>query len=98
LLAAYAFENRVGAEAAGQRMHAFDRLFAALAHDVASAERFRQRDPIGMPAQDDDLLGAEAFGGDDTAQADGAVADDRNFLALVDLCRPGRMMAGPHHV
>jgi len=67
LLGADAFENRVGAEAAGQRMHAFHRLFAALAHDVRRAECFRQHDAIGMPTQDDDLFGAEALGADDAA-------------------------------
>ena len=35
-------------------------VFATLAHDVGGAERFRQRDPVGVMAQDDDLLGAEA--------------------------------------
>jgi hypothetical protein len=38
-----------------------------------------------MAARDNDLLGAEAFGDNDTAQADGAVADDRHFLALAAL-------------
>ena len=35
-------------------------VFATLAHDVGGAERFRQRDPVGVMAQDDDPLGAEA--------------------------------------
>ena len=36
----------------------------------------RERDPVGVAAHDDDLLGPEALGGDDAAQADRAVADD----------------------
>ena len=86
------------AKAAGQCAHAFHGLLAALAHDIRCAERFRQCDPVGVAAQNDDLLGAEAPGGDDAAQADGAVTDDGHFLAVADLCHSGCMMAGPHHV
>ena len=73
------------ADAAGELAHALDRLVAALAHDVGGAELARQRDPVGVAAEDDDLLGAEALGGDHAAQADGAVADDGHRLAGADL-------------
>ena len=84
LLGADAFEHRVHAEAAGQLADALDGLLAALADDVGGAELARERDPVGVAAHDDDLLGAEALGGDDAAQADGAVADDG------DRCRRAR--------
>ena len=54
-----AFEHGVGAEAAGQLEHALDRLVAPLAHDVRRTELLGDRDPIGMTAEKDDLLGAE---------------------------------------
>ena len=73
-------------EAAGQLADSRDRLLPALAHDVRRAEFFRQRDPVGMAAQDDDLLGAETAGGDDATQADGAVADHRDLVPV----RPSR--------
>ena len=75
-----ALEHRVGAEAAGQLLDALDRLLAALADDVGGAELAGERDPVGVAAQDDDLLGAEALGGDHAAQADGAVADDGDAI------------------
>ena len=78
-----ALEHRVGAEAAGQLAHALDRLVAALADDVGRAELARERDAVGMAAEDDDLLGAEPPRGDHAAEPDGAVADD------------GRRLAGP---
>ena len=58
------------AEAVGELADALDRLLAAFAHHVGGAERPRQRDPVGMAAEEDDLLGAPAPGGDHAAQAD----------------------------
>ena len=55
-----ALEDRMDAKAAGELAHALDRLIAALADDVGCAELSRECDPVGMPAQHDDLLGAEA--------------------------------------
>ena len=98
LLSPDAFERGVDAKAAGQCAHAFHGRLAALAHDIRCAERFRERDPVRMAAQDDDLLGAKAFGSDDAAQADRAIANHGHFLTLADLCRPRRMMAGPHYI
>ena len=43
---------------------------------VGRAKLPRQRDPVSVAAQDDDLLGAETLGGDHPAQAHGAVTDD----------------------
>ena len=94
-----AFEHGVGAEAAGELAHALDRLVAALADDVGRAELPRERDPVGVAAEQDDLLGAEALRGDHAAEADRAVADDRRGLAGAD---PGAATAAwwpvAHHV
>src|SRR5437667_4362882 len=95
-LSADALNDGVDAEAAGQRAHALDRALAALAHDVRCAEPLRQGDPVGMAAHHDNLLGAEAPGGDDGAEADGAVTDNGRGLAAADLGGPGRMMARSH--
>ena len=85
LLEADALEDGVDAEAAGELAHALDGLVAALADDVRRAELARERDPVGVTAEDDDLLGAEPRGGDHAAQADRAVADDGHGLAGSDL-------------
>jgi len=65
-------------------VHALNRFVASLAHDVCCAELFSECDPVGMPAEDDDLLGAEAPRGDDATQADGAVSDNGHCLAWTD--------------
>ena len=54
----------MGAEAAGQLVHALDGLVASLAHDMGCAELLGERDAVGMAAQEDDLLGAETLRGD----------------------------------
>src|SRR6266550_7094663 len=97
-LSADALEDGVDAQTPGQRAHALDRALAALAHDVRCAEPFRQGDPIRMVAQDHDPLGAEAPGGDDTAQADGTVTDDGHGLAAGALGGAGSMMDRSHHI
>ena len=98
LAVADAFEDGVGAEAAGELAHALDRLVAALADDVGRAELARERDAVGVAAQHDDLLGAEPAGGDHAAEADGAVADDRHDLAGADPGGEGGVVARSHHV
>ena len=81
LLEADAFEDGVRPEAARELAYALDSLFAALADNVGRAELARQRDPVGVAAEHDDLLRAEAARGDHAAEADRAVADDRGDLA-----------------
>ena len=93
-----ALEHGVSAEAAGELAHTFDGLVAALADDVGGAERAPERDPVGMPAEQDDLLGAEALGGDDAAEPDGAVADDRSGRARRHPRGERRMVTRSHHV
>ena len=57
------------------------RRLAALAHESVAPNSLAERDPIGVAAEQDDLFGAEALRRDDAAEADGAVADDRDGLA-----------------
>src|SRR5271169_5608064 len=86
------------AEAAGELAHALDGLVATLADDVGRAEVLRQRDPVRVPAEDDDLLRAEALRGDHAAETDRAVADDRDILAGGDPGGEGCVMSRSHHV
>ena len=81
LLGADALQHGVDAVAAGELEDALDRLLAALGDDVGGAELARERDAVRVAAHDDDLLGAEALGGDHAAQPDGAVADDGHRVA-----------------
>ena len=48
------------AKASGELANALGRRLPSLADDVGCAELPRQRDPVGMPPQEDDLLGTEA--------------------------------------
>ena len=93
-----ALEDGVGAEAVGQLEHALDRLVAPLAHDVGRAELLCDGDPIGMTAEEDDLLRAESTGRDHSAQAHCAVADDGNGLAGTDPGAQRGVVAGRQHV
>ena len=51
-----------------------------------------------MAPEDDDLLGAEALGGNHAAKANRPVADDGHRLPGTDLGDYGRVLAGAHHV
>jgi hypothetical protein len=81
LVEADALEHRLDAVAVRELLDAFDGFGAAFADAVGGAELAGERDPVGVPAEDDDLLGAEALGGDDAAESDGAVANDRDLLS-----------------
>lgn len=59
LFEADAFEHGVNAIAAGELAHALNRLVAAFTNYIGCAELSSERDPVGMPAENDDLLGAE---------------------------------------
>ena len=98
LIVADAFENRVHAEAAAELAHTGDRLFPALAYDVGRAEGLGQRDPVVVPAEQDDLLGPEPLRRDDTTEADSTVADDGDLRAAVHAGGDGSVVAGAHHV
>ena len=99
LVVSDALEHRVRAETAGQLADALDGLVAALADDVRGAELARQRDAVGVAAEQDDLLGPETLRGDHPAQPDGAVADDGRDLARRDAggdgARGGRCPSRP---
>jgi hypothetical protein len=93
-----ALQHRVDALAAGEFVDALDRVLAALGDDVGGAVLAGERDAVGVAAHDDDLLGAEALGGDHRARADGAVADDRGALARRDLGDDRGVMPGAQDV
>src|SRR5829696_9382473 len=70
LAVADALQHGVGAEeAAGELAHALHSLLAPLAHHVRRAELPRQRYPVFVAAQEDDMLGTQALGGDYPAKA-----------------------------
>src|SRR5205085_803737 len=94
----HTLEHGVSAEAVGELAYALDGLVASLADDVRRAELLRNRDAVGMTAQEDDSLGAEAPGGDHAAQADGTVADDGHGLARPSLGAERGVLAGRHHI
>jgi hypothetical protein len=88
----------VCAVTAGQLAHPLNGFVAALADDVGRAKFLREGDPVRVAAEQDDLLGAEAFRGDHTAKADGAVADDSNRRAPRDLRHDRGVVTCAHHV
>ena len=98
LLEAYALEYRVGAEPAGELAHALDCVLAALADDIGRAELARQGDPVLVAAEDDDLLGAQALGGDHTTKPDRTIADDCDALSGADAGDDSGVVAGAHDV
>jgi hypothetical protein len=90
-----ALEHGMRSQPAGELAHALERRLAALAHDVGGSELARQRYPIGMATEEDDLLRSEAPSGDDAAQADGAVAYHRDDLPRPGLRGEGRVVPVP---
>ena len=93
-----ALEHGVDAVAPGQLAYALDRLVPALADDVGGAEVATKCDPVGVVAEQDDLVGAETLGGDDAAQPDRAVADDGDALPRRHARRARGVVSGAHHV
>src|SRR3954451_20116088 len=93
-LGANALEDAVGTGAAGELADALDRLVAALRDDVGGPELAGKVGAVPVAAHDDDLLGAQALGGDDSAQADRAVTDDSDRVARLDAGDDRRVMAG----
>src|SRR5207245_10355459 len=97
LLVADALKHRVRAEAAGQLADAFDGLVAAFADDVGCAEVAAEGGPVGVAAEQDDLLGAEPLRCDHAAEADRPVADDRNTVAWLDPRTERRVLSRAAH-
>ena len=97
-LGADALEHGVGAVAAGQFQDAFDTFLAALGDDVGGAELAAQIGAVGVPAHQDDLLGAQPLRGQHAAQSDGAVADDGHGVAGLHPGGDRAVVAGAEHV
>jgi hypothetical protein len=57
-----------------------------------------ERNPLGVVAEQDDLLGAKALGCDHAAETDGAVADDGDRFPRPDPGADGRVVARSHHI
>src|SRR5205085_11530712 len=77
LLESDAFQHGMRAKAAGELADVFHRSIAWLTDDIRCAERFAERDAVGMMAEENDLLGAAAPSGDDAAQTDRPVTNHR---------------------
>ena len=88
----------MGAKSAREFAHALDGRLAALADDLGRPERAGQRDAVGMTPQHDDPLGAEPARGNDGAQTNRAVADNRCDFAGTDLCGERGVVASTHHI
>ena len=84
LFGADAFQHRLNAEAAREIADPRNALLAAFADHVGRAELPCEIEPVLVPAHDDDLLGAEPLGGEHSADADRAVADDGHCAAATD--------------
>src|SRR6266511_804739 len=93
-----ALEDRMRAEAVCELADALDCLVASVAHDVRCAELLCERDPAGVPAEDDDPLRAKTAGGDYAAQPNRAVADNGHSLSWADPGGQSRVVACRHHV
>ncbi len=72
-------------ESVRERTYPLDGFLSALADDVGCTERTGESDAIGVTAEEDDLLGAEPARGDDSAESDRTVTDDRDDLSGCDL-------------
>ena len=73
-------------------------FLAAFADDVGCAKIRCQREPVRMPAEHDDPLGAEALGGDHPAEAHRAIADHSGGYAGRHPSYSGGVVAGAHHL
>ncbi len=62
------------------------------------AELERQVGAVAVAAEDHDLLGAEAPGGQQAAEADRSVADDRDSPPALDAGADGGMVTGGEDV
>ena len=91
-LGADRLDHRVRAEPIGQLLDPRHAFVAALGHDVGRAELAGKLLPRLVSAHRDDALGAQLLRGQHRAQADRAVADDRDRLARA---RPRRVGAEP---
>jgi hypothetical protein len=98
LAGADALQGGVDAHAAGHLLDGLDGGVAALGDDVGGAELRCELLAVGVARRRDDPLGAEALGGEHAGEADGAVADDGDGLAGLDLGADGGVVVGGHDV
>ena len=98
LVGSDALKNRVSAKAACELTHALNCLLASLADDICCAEFSGKGDPIGMAAEDDDLLSAESPRSDHATQADRAITNNGRRFSAANPGDYGGMMASAHHV
>ncbi len=98
LLVANAPQHGVDAEAPGELAHALDGFPPAFAYDIGRTELLCERDAVIMAAHYDDLLGPETLGGNNPAQPDRSIPDDRHAPARLYPGSDGGVMAGPHYV
>jgi hypothetical protein len=88
----------VNTEPASHIPDAGNRFLATLTDNIGGAELSGQCDPVGAPAHDNDLLGAETLGCDHAAKADRAVSDYRRGFTRGDTRHHGGVMPGSHDV
>jgi hypothetical protein len=98
LVSADAFQHGVNPKTAGKIADALDGFLPALAYNVGCAEGAPQRNAIGMTTHQDDLFRTEAFGRNNAAQSNSAVADDSSRFAGRNARDEGRMVPGAHHI
>jgi hypothetical protein len=93
-----ALEHRVGAVATGELADLLDALLAACGDDVGGTPLATKVGAVGVPAHEDDLLGAQPAGGQHGGQPHGPVADDGHGRVGPDLGDRGGVVAGRKHV
>src|SRR5262245_56953369 len=86
------------AKTIGQFSDKIDCLLPALTDYVCRAKLLSQGGPLGIAAEQDDLLGAQPLSRNHPAQSNRPVADDGNGRPRLNPGRHSGMMASAHHV
>ena len=93
-----ALQCRVSADAAGEIEHSLDGFLSARLDDVGGAKLTGHLLPVSVTTECDDALRAEPPGGQDGAQADGTVPNDRYRVTLLHPGHDRRVVPGGHHI
>ena len=93
-----AFEGGIHADVSSHLLDGSCRRIASLGEDVRGAELARERLACWVSRQRDDARGPEAFGGDDRAESNRAVADDCHHAPGLHPGADCGVVAGAHHV